>query len=88
MPYILQYEDGEWAEWLIVAVPSRSPVLISSRLLAGWAVQARKPYQVRLQVSSSSDRTRQHRAGDATVDGRSSSDFPIVCMAARKYHCQ
>lgn len=47
--------------------PSRSPVLISSRLLAGWAMEARKPYQVRAQVSSISDRTRQAWAGDATV---------------------
>lgn len=62
----------KWAEWLIVPVPADLRVLISSRLLAGWAVEARKPYQVRSQVSSSrvTGRDRQGRAGGATVDGR------------------
>lgn len=67
--------------------PSRSPVLISSRLLAGWAVEARKPYQVRAQVSSSSDRTRQAWAGDATVGDGAGLLVPFCshgCKPARR----
>lgn len=76
-------EDGEWAEWLIVAVPADRRLLISSRLLAGWAVEARKPYQARSQVSSSSDRTRQDGTGDATADGAGLL-VSFLCMAAKR----